>query len=74
MSTITVDILNPKAKKLLKELEGLNLIAIRESSNNAFIETVKRLRTNAKKTKPSLVEITKEVEKVRSKRYGQKGK
>ncbi len=30
MTTVRIDILNPKAVKLLKELAALNLIAIRE--------------------------------------------
>ncbi|MBK9982555.1 MAG: hypothetical protein IPP15_09030 [Saprospiraceae bacterium] len=71
MSTITVDIINPKAKKLLQELEVLNLISIRNCGDDGFLEIVKRMRAKAKKNTPTLAEITKEVEKVRSKRYGQ---
>ena len=67
MTSIQVDILDPKAKKLLKELEDLKLIAIKKPSG--FIDTVSRLRKKAKKV-PSSDQIIKEVELVRSKRYG----
>lgn len=64
-----IDILNPKAAKILKELADLNLIAIQDTSNNGFAKVLKQLRSKAKSA-PSLKEITAEVEKVRSKRYG----
>ena len=66
--TLQVDILNPKAEKLLNDLAELKLIAIRES-DNGFLKVVKRIRTKAKKNPITLAEITKEVESVRSKRY-----
>lgn len=69
MNTIRVDILNPKAKKLLKSLVDLDLIAIREYSENGFSQLLKKLRSK-ETVKPTLEEITKEVELVRSKRYG----
>jgi hypothetical protein len=68
MSTMNIQILNPKAKKLLQDLADLNLIAIKDESQDAFMATVKKLR--AKKSKISIDEITKEVEAVRNKRYG----
>lgn len=68
MNTIRVDILNPKAKKLLKNLADLNLIAIRDSSKNGFTAVLKRLRSKAKSA-PTMEEITKEVELVRANRY-----
>lgn len=68
MSTISIEILNPKAKKLLQNLEELKLIAIKDNKQNSFIATVKKIRN--KKATISLAEITKEVEAVRSKRYG----
>jgi hypothetical protein len=71
MTTVQVDILHPKAKKLLKELEDQKLISIR-TSREAFLEVVKRIRSKAAKNPPSLDEITKEVEAVRSKRYAKK--
>ena len=67
MSTIQVDILNPKAGKLLQDLADLNLISIK--SEEGFLNVVRKLRKKAKKNPPSLDEITKEVEIVRKKRY-----
>jgi len=63
-----IDILNPKAAKLLKDLADLNLIAIRDTSKNGFTTVLKKLRSKAKSA-PTFDEITKEVELVRSKRY-----
>ncbi|HML56828.1 MAG TPA: hypothetical protein PLE75_04505 [Ferruginibacter sp.] len=68
MSTLQVDILNPKAAKLLKDLADLNLIAIRDTSKSGFATVLKKLRSKAKSA-PTLNEITREVELVRSKRY-----
>jgi len=69
METLQIDILNPKAKKLLKNLSDLNLIAIRESTDDDFLALVNKLRSKAKKAPPTLDEITKEVEIVRAERY-----
>ena len=74
MTTVTVDILNPKAKKLLKDLEDLKLISIRDSPKNSFLDIVNNLRAKAEKNPPSIEDITKEVESIRSKRRGQKKK
>ena len=74
MTTVTIDILNPKAKRLLKDLEDLKLISIRESSKHSFIDTINKLRAKAEKNPPSMDTITKEVESIRSKRHGQKKK
>lgn len=67
-TSIRIDILNPKAVKLLKNLAELNLISIQQESKNGFVDVLKRLRSNSKYA-PSLEEITNEVEKVRAKRY-----
>lgn len=68
METLRIDIINPKAKKILKELADLDLIKIREEKNSDFSKLVKKLRS-----KPvediNLEEITKEVESVRNSRY-----
>lgn len=69
MKTIRVDIIHPKAAKLLKDLAELNLIAIHSSPQNGFATVLKKLRSKAT-APPSLDEITKEVEFVRAKRYG----
>ncbi len=69
MDTIQIDILDPKALKLLKDLADLNLISIRKPSDDKFLSIVNKFRAKAKSNPPSLDEITKEVEIVRAKRY-----
>ncbi len=68
MASLNIEILNPKARRLLMDLAEMRLISITENKPNPFLEVVKKIR--AKKVKISLEEITKEVELVRSKRYG----
>ena len=68
MDTFTVDILNPKAANILKDLADLNLIAIRDNSKKSFSSVLEKLRNEGKPTL-SLEEITREVELVRAKRY-----
>jgi hypothetical protein len=68
MNSFQVDILNPKATKLLKDLADMDLIAIRDTSKSGFATVLKKLRSKAKSV-PCLEEITKEVELVRSNRY-----
>lgn len=69
METLTIDLLNPKAKALLKELADLKLIRIREEEGKGdFQELLDKLRSKSEEA-PSLEEITKEVEAVRAKRY-----
>lgn len=68
--TFQVEILNPKATRLLKDLEDLELISIKKNDGDGFLKVVKRLRAKAAKNPPSLEEITKAVETVRAKRYG----
>jgi hypothetical protein len=72
MDTMRIDILNPKAARLLKDLADLNLIAIRDTSKNGFATVLKKLRSKAKSA-PTFDEITSEVELVRSKRYAKQG-
>jgi len=68
MNTMRIELLNPKAAKLLKDLADLNLIAIQDTSKNGFATVLKNLRSKAKSA-PNLEVITKEVELVRIKRY-----
>jgi hypothetical protein len=70
MSSLNVEILNPKAKKLLQDLEDLKLISIKKPGENPFLSVIKRIRS--KRAEISLEDITKEVETVRAKRYGKK--
>lgn len=67
METVKVDILNPKARKLLKDLADLDLIAIRKSTKSEFSEVLKRIRSKSE-TVTSPEEIAGEVETVRSRR------
>jgi hypothetical protein len=67
MDTMSIEILDPKAKKFLQDLAKKKLIAISKSTPNPFLKVLKKIR--AKKAKLTLEEITREVEAVRSKRY-----
>ncbi len=71
MQTLQIDIINPKASKLLKNLVDLNLIAITNKNNNEIIAMANKIR-NKIKTTPTLAEITKEVEIVKAKRLAAK--
>jgi len=69
METIRIDILNPKAKKLLKDLADLNLIKInKQKYKSEFSKLLKKIRAKSN-DEISLDEITKEVEQVRKSRY-----
>ena len=69
METIQIDILNPKAKKLLRNLADLNLIKINKAKNKSdFSALLQKLRANST-DEISLDEITNEVEQVRKLRY-----
>lgn len=69
METIRIDIINPKAKKLIKNLADLNLIKInKEKYKSDFSTLLKRIREKSN-DEISLDEITKEVEEVRKSRY-----
>jgi hypothetical protein len=70
--TIQIDILNPKATKLLKNLADLKLISIRESGESEFLKVVGQLRKKAEKQVPTMDMITREVELVRAKRHAKK--
>jgi trehalose-6-phosphate synthase len=71
METLKIDIVNPKAKRIIKELADLNLISIHKSQPaKAFQKVLNKLRN--KKATISLDEITREVELVRSMRHGKK--
>ena len=49
MNTVQVDILNPKAGKLLQDLADMKLISIKDVANDSFLKVVKQLRKKAKK-------------------------
>ena len=69
MKTYQIDLLNPKAARLLQDLADLKLISIKETKKQDFIDVVTKLRKKASSNVPSLDEITKEVEMVRAERY-----
>jgi len=70
MESVRIEILNPSAKKLLKNLADLKLIRISGTSErkNELKELLDKLRTKSGIV-PSLEEITEEVETVRKARY-----
>lgn len=69
MTVITVELIDPRAKMLLEDLAKMNLIKIQEveTSKQRFSALLSRLRAREEEA-PSLEEITKEVEEVRSER------
>ncbi len=69
MESLRIDIINPKAKSLLKDLADLDLIRIKTVKiKSEFIELLEKLRINSDET-PSLDEISTEVDAVRKARY-----
>ncbi len=68
MESLKIEILNPKARKLLEDLADLNLISINKS-NLSLDKLLSTLRTEEN---ISLEEITKEVEIVRAERHNEK--
>jgi len=73
MEAINIEIINPKAKRILKSLEELDLIRI--SKPKDYVKDLKQLlaRIRSKQTVSlSLDEITAEVEELRADRYGEK--
>ncbi len=69
---LEINILKPRAAKLLQELADQKLISIRRPATNGFRNVVARLRKKAAAAPPTLDEITAEVEKVRAKRYAKR--
>ncbi|MFH1005218.1 MAG: hypothetical protein V1781_06975 [Bacteroidota bacterium] len=70
MDAIRIEILNPKVKRILMDLANLDLISIKSDSDSKkeFKNLLKKLRSNYI-NKPTLEDITKEVESVRKLRY-----
>lgn len=65
METLTIDILNPKARNILNDLEDLNLIKINfERTTNEFQNLLIKLRSKSIDA-PSDEEIIAEVKTVR---------
>mgnify|MGYP000871457032 CR=1 FL=1 len=65
METLTIDVLNPKARNILNDLEDLNLIKINfERTTNEFQNLLIKLRSKSLDA-PSDEEIISEVKTVR---------
>ena len=71
MTTLQIDILNPKATRLLEDLAALDLIAIRQAGSDNFQQIINKLRAHSDEV-PSLEEITAEVESVRVEQHAGK--
>lgn len=69
MITYQVNVLNPKATKLLQNLADLDLISLHETATDDFLKAIDDIRKEASSNPPTLEEITEEVEMVRAKRY-----
>jgi hypothetical protein len=67
MNIVQIDIINPKATKLLQSMVDLELICIKSNNNSEIIEMARTIRKKVKLKTPTLAEITKEVEIVRAK-------
>ncbi len=67
METVKVDILHPKARKLLKNLADLDLTSIRDTTKSGFSDVLNKIRSKSD-TVPSPEEIAGEVDVVRSRR------
>ena len=71
MEALKIEVLNPKALKLIKGMEDLKLIKVTADQKDDFRQYLKKMRSKSK-TAPNLKEITKVVEQVRSERYAKK--
>jgi hypothetical protein len=69
MESLRIEIINPKAKSLIKSLADMDLIRIKkEKVRYELKELLESIRKHSDET-PSLDEITKEVKSVRKARY-----
>ena len=66
MEVLDIQVINPKVKSLLLNLEEMNLIRI--EAKPTLSEMLEKLRRSESEA-PTLEEITEEVELVRQKRY-----
>jgi hypothetical protein len=74
MTTVSVNIINPKAFALLEDLAQLNLISIKvekkaQNKENSLTDVIRNFRNTITDEPLSLEEITAEVESVRAERY-----
>ena len=71
MDALKIEVLNPKALKLIKGMEDLKLIKVTAERKDDFQQYLKKMRSKSKSA-PNLKEITKVVDQVRSERYAKK--
>jgi hypothetical protein len=71
MEALKIEILNPKALKLIKGMQELKLIKVSDEPASTLKAYLKKMRRNSTSA-PNLKEITKMVEDVRAKRYAKK--
>jgi hypothetical protein len=71
MEALKIEILNPKALKLIKDMQELKLIRVSNEPVSAMKAYLKKMRSNSSSV-PDLDAITKIVEDVRAKRYAKK--
>lgn len=68
MKAFKIEILNPKALQLIKCMQELKLIKVKDEPVSSLKVYLKKMRCNSASA-PNLDEITKIVKKVRVKRY-----
>lgn len=73
MKSVTVDILDPKAEAILKDLEGQSFIRITNQKEDSLRSLIDEIRLKAENIELTEGEIQKEVKAVRTLRYNQKG-
>lgn len=73
MKSVTVDILDPKAEAILKDLEGQSFIRITNQKEGSLRSLIDEIRLKAENIELTEGEIQKEVKAVRKLRYDQKG-
>jgi hypothetical protein len=71
MQALKIEILNPKALKLIKGMQELELIKVSDDPIFSLKVYLKKMRRNTSAA-PRLNEITKIVKDVRAKRYAKK--
>lgn len=70
METLRIEILNPKAKAILKNLADLKLISIKRERKKAEIKNLLKKLRQYPDIVPSVEDIANEVETARKIRYG----
>lgn len=72
MDTYQIEIIDPKAKKLLDDLANLNLITVQPLEPKKLLKRLLEKMRSADGDVPTPEEITAEVEAVRAERYARK--